>query len=186
VFNGILDNPVEIDTVKRDLTRNLGVLFPEVYDEIQQAFNGQILFRVQPRAALMIIFAEYIPKTDDWIPIPAFNITLMVVARASNRILVGLPFCRDMTYLTEAMTYTKNWSDTSEAIAKYPGFMKPYASRLSYVECSQTSDDSYVAPYLNKLPAGVKRFTEVIAPEIDRRRKMIAQYGKEYPGKTVC
>jgi hypothetical protein len=29
-----------MDTIKRDLTRNLTVLFPEVYDEVRQAFDG--------------------------------------------------------------------------------------------------------------------------------------------------
>jgi hypothetical protein len=40
------DQMYEIDIVRRDLTRNLTVLFPEIYDEIEKAFE------------------EYIPKTE--------------------------------------------------------------------------------------------------------------------------
>jgi hypothetical protein len=42
----LLKNPYEIDIVKRDLTRNLTVLFPGIYDEISEAFD------------------EYIPRTE--------------------------------------------------------------------------------------------------------------------------
>jgi hypothetical protein len=37
----IVENPLHIDLIKRDLTRSLGILFPDVYDEITSAFNGQ-------------------------------------------------------------------------------------------------------------------------------------------------
>jgi hypothetical protein len=42
-----------------------------------------------------------------------------------------------------------------------------------------------VAALHNKLPATVKRITEIIGPEIDRRRALINEYGKDYPGKPV-
>jgi hypothetical protein len=37
----MLGESSHIDIVKRDLTRNLTVLFPEIYDEIELAFEGQ-------------------------------------------------------------------------------------------------------------------------------------------------
>jgi hypothetical protein len=36
-----MNNPFENDIVKRDLTRNLAALFPEIYDEVAQAFEGR-------------------------------------------------------------------------------------------------------------------------------------------------
>jgi hypothetical protein len=42
-----------------------------------------------------------------------------------------------------------------------------------------------VAALHNKLPGTVKRITELIGPEIDRRRALINEYGKDYPGKPV-
>jgi hypothetical protein len=38
---------------------------------------------------------------------------------------------------------------------------------------------------VNKLPATTKRVSEIISPEIDRRRKLMDEYGKDYPDKTV-
>jgi hypothetical protein len=66
----------------------------------------------------------------------------------------------------------------------------PEAVRMSDLGSQANTDgalaDRFVSPYLNKLPAGVKRFTDVIGPEIDRRREMFVQYGKDHPGKAVC
>lgn len=42
-----------------------------------------------------------------------------------------------------------------------------------------------VAPFVNKLPATVKVVTEILRPEIKRRQALMAEYGKEYPGKSV-
>jgi hypothetical protein len=46
VGHEIMENQYQIEIVKRDLTRNLTVLFPDIYDEIEKAFD------------------EYIPKTE--------------------------------------------------------------------------------------------------------------------------
>lgn len=118
---------------------------------------------------------------------PALNITMMVVARASNRVLVGLPYCRNMEFLQNCITYTKDWSDSSNAITKWPSFMKPYVVMPPSFWFEFTADFMLriVAPYLNKLPATVKRVAKIIGPEVDRRRALMEEYGLDYPGKTV-
>jgi hypothetical protein len=57
---------------------------------------------------------------------PAVNIAMMVVARASNRVLIGMPYCRNAEYLHKCITYTRDWSQSTQAVAKYPVFLKPY------------------------------------------------------------
>jgi hypothetical protein len=47
------------------------------------------------------------------------------------------------------------------------------------------SNHRIVVPFVNKLPATTKRVSEIISPEIDRRRKLMDEYGKDYPDKTV-
>jgi hypothetical protein len=44
---------------------------------------------------------------------------------------------------------------------------------------------SIVAPFLNKLPATVKEVAAIVSPEIERRRALMNEYGKDYPDKTV-
>lgn len=74
--------------------------------------------------------------TTEWTAIPAFNIATMIVARASNRVLVGLPYCRDQEFLQRCVMYTKDFNDSSQAINKYPWYMKAYVrSLLWYYRC---------------------------------------------------
>jgi hypothetical protein len=42
----ILEDTYPNEIIRRDLTRNLAVLFPDIYDEVEKAYN------------------EYIPKTE--------------------------------------------------------------------------------------------------------------------------
>jgi hypothetical protein len=46
-MHALFEDPYHIEVVRRDLTRNLVVLFPEVYDEVTQAFQGILVsFRI--------------------------------------------------------------------------------------------------------------------------------------------
>jgi hypothetical protein len=38
--SGLFIDTYHIDVVRRDLTRNLAILFPDIYDEIVEAFKG--------------------------------------------------------------------------------------------------------------------------------------------------
>jgi hypothetical protein len=38
----LFDDAYHIDVVRRDLTRNLVALFPEIYEEIVEAFKGEL------------------------------------------------------------------------------------------------------------------------------------------------
>jgi hypothetical protein len=79
-----------------------------------------------------------------------------------------------------------DWSDSQNAIAKYPTFLKPYVTCLPCFGAAQRfTMHSIVAPFLNKLPATVKAVAGIVGPEIDRRRALMDDYGKDYPGKTV-
>jgi hypothetical protein len=43
----MLSHPGEVDVIKHDLTHNLAAIFPEVYDEIGHAFDGQYVTSLQ-------------------------------------------------------------------------------------------------------------------------------------------
>jgi hypothetical protein len=46
-MRALFEDPFHIEVVRRDLTRNLVVLFPEVYEEVAQAFQGILMsFRI--------------------------------------------------------------------------------------------------------------------------------------------
>jgi hypothetical protein len=41
----LFQDAYHIDVVRRDLTRNLVTLFPEIYEEITEAFKGELTHR---------------------------------------------------------------------------------------------------------------------------------------------
>jgi hypothetical protein len=60
----------------------------------------------------------------DWTPLPAFQIATMIVARASNRVIVGVPLCRNNEYLQRCIMYTKDLIDSGHAVNRYPWYLK--------------------------------------------------------------
>jgi len=71
----VLHNPYHIPIIRTTLTRNLGAVFPDVREEMADAFN------------------DIIPPGDEWIKRPALHTVMRIIARTSNRIFVGLPLC---------------------------------------------------------------------------------------------
>jgi hypothetical protein len=61
----LFDNPYHIEVVRRDLTRNLVTLFPQIHDEISEAFKGRF-------SSCLGVFlkadgcrhADYVPMSD--------------------------------------------------------------------------------------------------------------------------
>ncbi|KAK0230012.1 cytochrome P450 [Armillaria nabsnona] len=81
-------DPYHLDVVRGALTRNISSCFADVQDEIKVAFKDNI------------------PMTEDWVEIPAYETILQIVCRASNRMFVGLPLCRNREYIKLNINYT--------------------------------------------------------------------------------
>lgn len=71
----VMRNPWHIPLIRSNLTRNLGVLFPDVREELMMAFD------------------ECIPPTEEWTAVPLLKTLRTIVSRTSNRIFVGAPTC---------------------------------------------------------------------------------------------
>lgn len=74
-------NPLHDPVIRRDLTRNLGSLIPEVEEELNfgvDQFWGS--------------------DTENWTEVGVFDTMMQIVARTSNRIFVGLPLCTTSTF----------------------------------------------------------------------------------------
>ncbi|KAI6039989.1 cytochrome P450 [Pisolithus marmoratus] len=76
------DDPRPRLLIRSHLTRYLSVLYEDLRDEIVTACN------------------EFLnPKHNEWEAILALHVSRTIVSRASNRVIVGLPLCRDPTWL---------------------------------------------------------------------------------------
>ncbi|KAK0196199.1 cytochrome P450 [Armillaria mellea] len=101
------------DVLRGDFTRNISTCFADVQDEIQAAFMDNI------------------PMTEDWIEVPAYETILQIVCRATNRMFIGLPFCRNPDYIKLNIDFTINVFLCSRIINFFPTFMKPFLGSLA-------------------------------------------------------
>ncbi|KAJ7284516.1 cytochrome P450 [Mycena rebaudengoi] len=83
------NNDYHTTIVRTDMTRNIGALFPAVWDEIVTAFD------------------EIIPVqgSGEWASVPAYDAAIQIVTRTTNRLFVGLPLCRDPDYINLNVNY---------------------------------------------------------------------------------
>jgi hypothetical protein len=71
----IVDNPTHHDTIRMDLTRQLGYLTSDLLDELGTAFD------------------ELWGTSGEWHDIPVYDTLIRTVARTSNRVFLGKPLC---------------------------------------------------------------------------------------------
>ncbi|KAI6013633.1 hypothetical protein PISMIDRAFT_688117 [Pisolithus microcarpus 441] len=74
----INSNPYHISVARIHPARNLGLYYPNVKDEVHAAFEELLDL-----------------KDNVWKSVPAVQTVWEIVSRASNRVFVGLPLCRD-------------------------------------------------------------------------------------------
>jgi hypothetical protein len=70
-------NPIHENTIRRELTRYLGSLIPQIEDEL--------------RVSVTECWGS---DTENWNEVGVFSTMIKIVARTSNRVFVGLPLCK--------------------------------------------------------------------------------------------
>ncbi|KAG7450028.1 cytochrome P450 [Guyanagaster necrorhizus] len=95
------------DVIRSSLTRNISACFADVQDEIKMAFKDNI------------------PMTEDWTGVPAYKTILQIVCRASNRMFVGLPLCRNPDYIKLNIDFTVDVVACAHVINLFPSILKP-------------------------------------------------------------
>ncbi|KAH9854862.1 cytochrome P450 [Lenzites betulinus] len=134
-----VEDQFHVAVVRDKLTRSLQALCPDVLEEVSAAFQ------------------EHIPATD---------VVQQVVARASNRVIVGLPRCRDAEYLNTAINFTNDVFISSFVINLFPDFLKPIIGRLTALVSH------------NK-----RTFIPMVIPLVQERQALYEKYGDDWPDK---
>ncbi|KAF2397290.1 cytochrome P450 [Trichodelitschia bisporula] len=109
----IIRDTVHGHVIRRELTKNLDSYAAAIVDEIEEALSG-----------------TWGRNARDWTDVPAYESLLRVVAAISNRVLVGLPLCRDPAYLKASATFARNVVLTAGAINLLPPFLRPLLAPL--------------------------------------------------------
>ncbi|KAF8329277.1 hypothetical protein F5887DRAFT_1082515 [Amanita rubescens] len=135
------------DAIRTPLTRNIGTKFPEIYDEITAAFI-------------------HVPAgADEWIKIRAYPIMMDIACRASNRMLVWLPLCRNPDYIELNKQFTVDIVKMGNLINIFPSFLKRIVVRFTDVA------------------SGIERGMRHLGPLINERLEQEARYGKDWLDK---
>ncbi|KAG6919290.1 hypothetical protein DXG01_007422 [Tephrocybe rancida] len=138
-----------VEVLRTYLTRSLAKAFDDVQDEISAAF------------------AEYIPATEEWTPVVALPTIMKIVSRSSNRLLVGLPLCRNSDYRDMNIEYTVAVAKAALTLNMFPNFLRPLAAHL----------------FTNRIEVQKQRAMGHLKPLIEARLQKEAEHGKDWFGR---
>jgi len=134
------------DVIRSKLTRNLANTFKDLHEELIMAVD------------------DLIPETEHkWVKVPLLDTVQSVVCRATNRILVGVPLCRDSDYQNLNLGFAVNVTVFSIIISWFPKPLKPIVSRM-----------------LSNLPSKFQQEAEFIRPMVEERFAKMEEYGKDW------
>ncbi|EXJ93891.1 hypothetical protein A1O1_02284 [Capronia coronata CBS 617.96] len=139
-----MDPTVHFDVVKSELTRQVFNVTPEVCDELCAAVDE--IWGTDTQALKEVTLFESITK---------------IIARTSNRVFVGLPFCRDEAYIHNAVGFAEDIALSATLLRLFPGTIRPLVAPI--------------ITYPNRRHA--RAYTKILTPEIVRRQDL--QRGKE-------
>ncbi|KAI6036043.1 cytochrome P450 [Pisolithus microcarpus] len=135
--------------IESHLTRNLSVLYTDVRDEIVTACNELLDM-----------------KHNEWKTISVVPATLSIASRASNRIFVGLPLCRNQDWLDFNIKVPHAVVKEARILRLFPDFMGPL-----------------VAKFVTNLSERISRGATFLGPVIKERLKHMEAEGTDWCDK---
>ncbi|KAF8844182.1 cytochrome P450 [Paxillus ammoniavirescens] len=106
-------NPFHIPIIRSQLTRNLGILYPDIRDEVVVAFEETLDL-----------------QDNEWKSVPALRTVQKVVCRTSNRIFVGLPLCHNPDWIDLNIQFTLDVVKGGVLIGFFPKLLAPLVARF--------------------------------------------------------
>ena len=88
----VIADPYHVPMIRNTLNKNLAACFPEIREEIVQAFDEVLALEGNGMSFVGWSTNSYLYKIE-WKAVPAMTTALTIVCRASNRLFVGYPLC---------------------------------------------------------------------------------------------
>ncbi|KAF8494612.1 cytochrome P450 [Russula emetica] len=148
---GLLNPKDEYSTeiIRSKFTRDVASTFKEVHEELIMAID------------------DLIPETEHkWIKVPFLQTAQRLVCRATNRVFVGVPLCRDRDYQNLNLGFAVNVVIFGTVISLFPKPIKLILSRM-----------------LSNLPSKIQQEVEFIRPIVEERFAKMEEYGKDWDDK---
>ncbi|TFK62284.1 cytochrome P450 [Pluteus cervinus] len=142
VKSGIQEEPYHLKVMYQRMSGGFGKFCPALLDEIRHALG------------------DIIPtREDEWTSIPAFSSMVQVIARATNRVFIGLPVCRDPAYLSLATNFGTWVVGSSFLINLFPTILQPIVGHI-------------ISPYRRN-----RRLVEkILGPMLEERLRLHAEH----------
>ncbi|KAF9233836.1 cytochrome P450 [Melanogaster broomeanus] len=148
----VYHNPYHNAILRSRLTRNIGILCPEIRDEVVTALEETLNLKDN--------------EGSEWKSVPVLQTFLQVICRATNRIFVGLPLCRNPDWIDLNIRFTLDAFKASVIMGFFPNFMTPL-----------------VAPFVTTASASARRGMKLLCPIIEERQKYLDEYGTTWADK---
>ncbi|KAF9810266.1 hypothetical protein IEO21_07034 [Rhodonia placenta] len=143
----IHDDPYHLPILRGKLTRYIDYLVAECLDELPMAVEDEIGKKCG----------------DSWQEFNAFDVSIGIVARTFNRILVGAPTCRSAHYTETCKSFAMNTAMIGLLINLFPSFLHPIVGRL-----------------FTRLPYLLRRTLVDLGPIIAERKAAKAEFGDNW------
>ncbi|KAI6034753.1 cytochrome P450 [Pisolithus microcarpus] len=142
-------DPYHIPLARIRLSRKLGLYYPDMKDEVHIAFEE--LLRL---------------KDNAWKSVVAVATIRQIVCRARNRVIVGLPLCRDPDWIDLNARHAVDVAFDANILNMFPKFLVPLVSKI-----------------LPNSAAGIKRAMKHLDPLIKERFRCMKEHGDEWNDK---
>ena len=110
----LLGDPYHEHVIHKYLPRRVGQMIPGMYEEIAASFDE-----------------TWGMDMEDWREIGVFDNLMVMIPRAVNRMLVGLPLCRNQDYLTNMAKFAMDVMTASAFFLRFtPQVLKPIVGRI--------------------------------------------------------
>ncbi|KAJ7112121.1 cytochrome P450 [Mycena epipterygia] len=134
MFGDIVSNPYHIGAlIRSDLTKALRSLVPEMLEEAQLAMPDTLK----------------IPVSADSVTLPVFDTMVSLVARVSNRAMIGAPGCRNDKFLKRQVSVAAQAIPMAQVLNWFPKFSRSAVWKLfSVLVGSKDECVALLSPYM--------------------------------------
>ncbi|KAI1412065.1 cytochrome P450 [Hypoxylon sp. FL1857] len=123
----LVDSPVHPEVIKHQLTKKVDTFVFDIVEEVN-----------------LCLEENWGLDTEEWREVEVYDTMLILIARLSTRVLVGLPLCRNPDFLKACSEFIRKVALAAAAISVFPGFLKPLIApiftlydRIQYHRCSR-------------------------------------------------
>ncbi|KIY45805.1 cytochrome P450 [Fistulina hepatica ATCC 64428] len=129
--SSIANAPYHVHVLSTQLPRNMHSVFPEIRAEMISTFDDLIPRTVWDAThPLNCLRLNILQAGTDWMVIPAADSIMTLLARMTNRMMVGQPLCRDGDYLELTTRFSRQVVVGALVVSMFPRFLRPLAARF--------------------------------------------------------